>query len=261
MFLARPRAVRRDRRHAVGNLKVAGSGGQTWSSSGSTRWSRRAATVHRAVTPGFGQSSPVPVPAGGDRPRSSLVPAVRVVLPRRRGTARGAGRRGGPRHGVPVGAAFHPAAGPGRSALPARLRGPLVRGWTYLNVGGQWRYVYRAADQFGQVIDVYVSPRRDAEAARRFFHRAALSTTVVTPAEVTTDEAPAYPRVFDELAPQALHCTERYANNPIEADHGQLKRRLRSMRGVKTGARRPGRDRRTCVRAEHSPRPRRACGR
>ena len=104
---------------------------------------------------------------------------------------------------------------------------------TYVQVGGQWRYVYRAVDQFGQVIDVYVSPRPDAEAARRFFHRA-LSTTVVTPAEVTTDKAPAYLRVLDELAPQALHCTERYANNPIEADHGQLKRRLRPMRGVKT---------------------------
>ena len=37
---------------------------------------------------------------------------------------------------------------------------------TYLKVAGQWRYVYRAIDQFGQVIDVFVSPRRDAKAAR-----------------------------------------------------------------------------------------------
>jgi IS6 family transposase len=40
---------------------------------------------------------------------------------------------------------------------------------TYVRVAGQWRYVYRAIDQFGQVIDVFVSPRRDARAARRFF--------------------------------------------------------------------------------------------
>jgi IS6 family transposase len=39
---------------------------------------------------------------------------------------------------------------------------------TYVKVGGRWRYVYRAIDQFGQVIDVYVSPRRDATAAHRF---------------------------------------------------------------------------------------------
>ena len=40
---------------------------------------------------------------------------------------------------------------------------------TYVKVAGKWRYVYRAIDQFGQVIDVYVSPRRDIAAARRFF--------------------------------------------------------------------------------------------
>jgi transposase, IS6 family len=40
---------------------------------------------------------------------------------------------------------------------------------TYVKVAGRWRYVYRAIDQFGQVIDVFVSPRRDGIAARRFF--------------------------------------------------------------------------------------------
>src|SRR6266567_7375593 len=38
---------------------------------------------------------------------------------------------------------------------------------TYVKVAGQWRYVYRAIDQFGQVIDVFVSSRRDTKAARR----------------------------------------------------------------------------------------------
>ena len=63
---------------------------------------------------------------------------------------------------------------------------------TYVRVAGRWRYVYRAIDQFGQVLDVYVSPRRDARAARRFFKRA-IDTTKVTPSEVVTDRAPAYP--------------------------------------------------------------------
>lgn len=53
------------------------------------------------------------------------------------------------------------------------------------------------------------------------------------PAEVTTDHAPAYPRVLDDLVPSALHLVERYANNPVEADHGRLKARLRPMRGLK----------------------------
>jgi transposase-like protein len=102
---------------------------------------------------------------------------------------------------------------------------------TYVKVSGRWTYLYRAVDQYGQVIDVLLSQRRDLTAARRFFVRALRAGTV--PAEVTTDRAPAYPRVLDELIPSALHTTERYANNSIEADHGRLKARLRPMRGLK----------------------------
>ena len=103
---------------------------------------------------------------------------------------------------------------------------------TYVKVAGRWRYVYRAIDQFGQVIDVFVSPRRDATAARRFFGRA-IGTTKVTPVEVITDQAPVYPAVLEELLPAAWHRTERYANNRVEADHGRLKARLGPMRGLK----------------------------
>jgi IS6 family transposase len=76
-----------------------------------------------------------------------------------------------------------------------------------------------------------LSARRDLAAARRFFASALRAGTV--PAEVTTDRAPAYPRVLDELIPPALHTVERYANNPVETDHGRLKARLRPMRGLK----------------------------
>jgi transposase-like protein len=80
---------------------------------------------------------------------------------------------------------------------------------------------------------VFVSARRDAAAARRFLDRA-IGSTKVTPVEVVTDKAAVYPKVLDEVAPVAWHRTERYANNRLEADHGQLKRRLRPMRGLKT---------------------------
>jgi transposase-like protein len=103
---------------------------------------------------------------------------------------------------------------------------------TYVKVAGRWRYVYRAIDQFGQVVDVFVSPRRDAAAARRFFQRA-IGTTRVAPVEVVTDHAPVYPVVLEELLPAAWHRTDRYANNQVEADHGCLKARLRPMRELK----------------------------
>jgi transposase-like protein len=47
---------------------------------------------------------------------------------------------------------------------------------------------------------------------------------------VTTDQASAYPRAFDELVPAARHITEQYANNFIEADHSRLKARWWPMR-------------------------------
>jgi IS6 family transposase len=98
---------------------------------------------------------------------------------------------------------------------------------------GVWRYVYRAIDQHGQIIDAFSSQRRDADAGRRFFHRA-LTTLDVTPTEVVTDAAPVYPRVLDELARAAWHHVEHYANNRIESDHSRLKHRLRPMRGLRT---------------------------
>jgi IS6 family transposase len=96
---------------------------------------------------------------------------------------------------------------------------------TYVKVAGRWVYLYRAIDQYGQVIDVLVSEKRDLAATRRFFTRALDHGS--RPSEVATDRAPAYPRVLDELLPGACHVVEQYANNPVEADHGRLKARLR----------------------------------
>jgi transposase-like protein len=103
---------------------------------------------------------------------------------------------------------------------------------TYVKVGGTWRYLFRAIDQFGQVIDLYLSPQRDGKSARRFFAQA-IERTRVRPADVMTDRYRAYPRVLDEMLPAAFHCTEIHANNPLETDHGRLKARLRPMRGLK----------------------------
>jgi IS6 family transposase len=92
---------------------------------------------------------------------------------------------------------------------------------TYVKVAGRWVYLYRAIDQYGQVIDVLVSEKRDLAATRRFFTRALEHGT--RPNEVTTDRAAAYPRVLDELLPAACHVTEQYVNNFVETDHGRLK--------------------------------------
>jgi transposase, IS6 family len=83
---------------------------------------------------------------------------------------------------------------------------------TYVKVAGRWVYLYRAIDQYGQVIDVLVAQNRDLAATRQFFTRALEHGP--RPAEVSTDRASTYPRVLDELLPSACHVMEHYATTP-----------------------------------------------
>jgi len=82
-----------------------------------------------------------------------------------------------------------------------------------------WRYVYRAVDQHGQVIDIYVSKRRNTAAARRFFE------TILgdhgRPCEVTTDLAAPLLRVIDEVLFDVFHDTEQYETDVI-VNRGRL---------------------------------------
>jgi transposase-like protein len=100
------------------------------------------------------------------------------------------------------------------AARPARLTSG--ERWfvdeTYVKVAGRWTYLYRAVDQHGQAIDVLASQRRDGTAARRFFIRALHHGPA--PVEVTTDRAPAYPRVIDEFTPRARTCWSSTRTTP-----------------------------------------------
>ena len=89
-------------------------------------------------------------------------------------------------------------------------------------------YVDRAVDQHGQVIDVYVSRRRDLASARTFF-TAALAVHG-DPCEFISDRAPASANVIEELIPAAFHNTGQYENSRAECDHGRLKARLADVR-------------------------------
>jgi len=102
---------------------------------------------------------------------------------------------------------------------------------TYVKVACKWRYVYRAVDQHGQVIDVFVSKRRNIEAARAFFGAALAAHG--EPDEVITHLALPLETAIELEIPDAFHNTKQYANNQVECDHGRLKARLRPMRGLK----------------------------
>ena len=100
-----------------------------------------------------------------------------------------------------------------------------------MKVAGRWRYVYRAIDQFGQVIDVVVSHGATRPLPAGF--PAGARHDEDHPVEVVTDQAATYPVVLEELLPAAWHRTDRYANNGVECDHGRLKARLGPMRVLK----------------------------
>ena len=125
---------------------------------------------------------------------------------------------------------------------------------TYVKVLGRWRYLYRAVDQFGQVIDVLVSPKRDQKAARRFFTRALAE---LHPAGRSNQRPgpPPTPRVLDEFLPAAQHVTVPYANNRVEARPRPAQGTATTHAGPETGPLVADRRGRACVRAEPAARP------
>jgi transposase-like protein len=78
-------------------------------------------------------------------------------------------------------------------------RGPWHVDETYLRVGGQWRYLYRAVDGSGQTIDFLLSAKRDKKAAKRFLRRALSRDNTRHPREVVTDRLKSYPGAIRDL--------------------------------------------------------------
>jgi transposase-like protein len=103
---------------------------------------------------------------------------------------------------------------------------------TYIKVAGVAQYVFRAIDERGQVIDIFVSLTRDTEAAVAFLRRA-VRETGVRPHTVTTDKATIYPPTLAEVLPEAEHVTGKIEQQAIERDHGHLQGRYWPMRSFK----------------------------
>jgi transposase-like protein len=118
------------------------------------------------------------------------------------------------------------------AARPCRHR--VGDGWqvdeTYVKVAGHCAMSTGPSTSSGRS-STSMSPRSATKAAQRFLERG-IGTTKIAPAEVTTDQAPVYPTVLEDLLPASWHRTDQYANNRVECDHGRLKARLRPMRGL-----------------------------
>ncbi len=107
---------------------------------------------------------------------------------------------------------------------------------TYVKVGGQWKYLYRAVDREGDTIDFLLRAKRDHAAARAFLERAIDLHGV--PEKITIDKSGANTAAIvsiqaDSGLPIELR-QSKYLNNVIEQDHRAVKRITRPMLGFKT---------------------------
>jgi transposase-like protein len=106
---------------------------------------------------------------------------------------------------------------------------------TYVKVGTQWKYLYRALDKEGQTIEFMLSAKRDIAAAKRFFKKVMRSDHRRLPFSISVDKNAAYPDAFaaaQEEKVLPVDCRLRrvkYLNNVIEQDHRFIRRRWRAM--------------------------------
>ncbi len=98
---------------------------------------------------------------------------------------------------------------------------------TYVKVGGRWKYLFRAVDKHGALIDFMLSDRRNSRAAHRFLAKALIVMRNWPPVSITTDKLRSYPEAIEklkhngQLSKDTRHRTSKYLNNIIEADHGR----------------------------------------
>ncbi len=103
----------------------------------------------------------------------------------------------------------------------------------FVKIQGHRHYLWRAVDQDGEVVDVFLQKRRDGKAAKRFFKRL-LKNHKGEPRRIVTDKLGSYRVAHRELIPEAIHDTTQYANNRAELSHELTRVRERGMRKFKS---------------------------
>jgi len=103
----------------------------------------------------------------------------------------------------------------------------------FIKINGKQHYLWRAVDQDGEVVDVYLQAKRDGAAAKRFFKRL-LHSHGGEPRKIVTDKLRSYGVAHRELNPETIHSTEQYENNRAEQSHEATRVRERGMRKFKS---------------------------
>ena len=111
---------------------------------------------------------------------------------------------------------------------------------TYIKVGKQCKYLYRAVDKEGQTIEFMLSAKRDVSAAKRFFKKMMRADHRRLPFSISVDKNAAYPEAFstsqaERIVPKDCKLRRvKYLNNVIEQDHRFIKKKVRASQCFKS---------------------------
>ena len=103
----------------------------------------------------------------------------------------------------------------------------------FIRISGKQHYLWRAVDQDGEVVDVFLQIKRDCVAAKRFFKRL-LKAHNGKPRKIVTDKLRSYCVAHHELILESMHDTSQYSNNRSELSHQPTRVRERVMRRFKS---------------------------
>ena len=98
-----------------------------------------------------------------------------------------------------------------------------------MKINGKQHYLWRAVDQDGEVVDVFLQSRRYGDAAKQFIKRL-LKAHRSEPRKIVTDKLRSYCVAHRELIPDTIHDTAQYSNNRAELSHQPTRARERGMR-------------------------------
>ena len=97
----------------------------------------------------------------------------------------------------------------------------------YVKVNGEMAYLWRAVDHEGEILESYVTKKRDKAAALKFIKKAV--KRYGNPEAITTDGLRSYRAALTELGNAAKQRVGRWANNRAENSHLPFRRRERAM--------------------------------
>ncbi|WP_329375923.1 IS6 family transposase [Streptomyces sp. NBC_01483] len=103
----------------------------------------------------------------------------------------------------------------------------------FIKINGELKYLWRAVDQDGNVLDILVQNRRNKAAARRFFRRLMKRTRAV-PRVIVTDRLRSYGAAHREVMPSVEHRSHKGLNNRAENSHQPTRQSEQAMKGFRS---------------------------